>query len=151
MPLKVGLLILVQPDIEQAFEFYQKLGLEPKFHIKDRWAEFKLGDLKLVLCPTAETNLPDRHTGIVLEVEDLEQLHQDLMEKGIQLLSEPKTASHGIMASIKDPGNNVLDLYQPTPEKVAEIVRQAQERCCKDNSTDEAPKTCCKPEGNCKN
>jgi len=37
---------------------------------------------------------------------------------------------------IKDPGNNILDLYQPTPEKVKAAVQKAahdaekKEGCC---------------------
>ncbi len=27
------------------------------------------------------------------------------------------------MASMKDPGGNIIDLYQPTPEKVQKIVK----------------------------
>jgi predicted enzyme related to lactoylglutathione lyase len=133
MPFKVGMLITIQHDIETAFEFYKNLGLEPKFHIKNRWAEFTLDNIKLILCPT-EQELPDRHTGIVLEVADLKQLFIDLSAKNITFVTEPKEAPHGIMASIKDPGNNIIDLYQPTHEKITEIVKQAQ-GCCgsKDN------------------
>lgn len=151
MPFKVGLLILMQHDVEKAFEFYKTLGLSPKFHIKDRWAEFKLGNTKLVLCPVSEL-IPDRHTGIVLEVENLEVLHQELTNKGITFLTSPKTAPHGIMASIKDPGNNILDLYQPTPEKVTELVRNSQ-ACCKTDQC-KTREQCCKKScdntnGNC--
>ena len=142
MSFRIGLLIMMQHDIEKAFEFYANLGLEPKFHIKDRWAEFNVGETKIVLCPAAQ-ELPERHTGIVLEVDNLEQIYKELVAKGINLLSEPKTAAHGVMASIKDPGNNVLDLYQPTPEKVAEIVRRAQ-KCCKEELGKKDDDACCK-------
>ena len=129
MTFKVGMLITIQHDIETSFEFYKNLGLLPKFHIKNRWAEFELGQVKFILCPT-ENALPDRHTGIVLEVENLKDLHTELVGKGVVFVTEPKEATHGIMASIKDPGNNIIDLYQPTHEKVTEIVRQAQASCC---------------------
>ncbi len=129
MTFKVGMLITIQHDIEAAFEFYKRLGLLPKFHIKERWAEFELANTKLVLCPT-EKELPERHTGIVLEVADLHQLYADLSQKDIPFVTPPKEAAHGIMASIKDPGHNVIDLYQPTPEKMAEVIRQSQGGCC---------------------
>jgi hypothetical protein len=129
MTFKVGMLITIQHDIETSFEFYKNLGFAPKFHIKDRWAEFELDTIKFILCPT-ENELPDRHTGIVLEVKDLKNLHTELLAKNVTFVTEPKEAPHGIMASIKDPGNNIIDLYQPTHEKVADIVRKAQEGCC---------------------
>ena len=129
MTFKVGMLITIQHDIETSFEFYKNLGLVPKFHIKNRWAEFELDNVKFVLCPTSN-ELPDRHTGIVLEVPDLKNLHTELLAKNVIFVTEPKEAPHGIMASIKDPGNNIIDLYQPTHEKVADIVRKAQAGCC---------------------
>jgi hypothetical protein len=128
MLFKVGMLITIQHDIETSFEFYKNLGLTPKFHIKNRWAEFEVDSIKLILCPT-DNELPERHTGIVLEVKDLNQLYSDLSAKNINFVTPPKEAAHGIMASIKDPGNNIIDLYQPTHEKITEIVKQAQ-GCC---------------------
>ena len=113
MTFKVGMLITIQHDIETSFEFYKNLGLVPKFHIKNRWAEFELDNVKFVLCPTSN-ELPDRHTGIVLEVPDLKNLHTELLAKNVIFVTEPKEAPHGIMASIKVPLINFIDLYQPT-------------------------------------
>jgi predicted enzyme related to lactoylglutathione lyase len=131
MNFKVGMLITIQHDLEKSFEFYKTLGLTPKFHMEKRWAEFELGGTKLGLCPTEE-ELPERHTGIVLEVEDIQAVCKDLSAKGITFVNEPKEAPHGIMASIKDPGNNIIDLYQPTPEKVNDLVKEANKEhgCC---------------------
>lgn len=143
MTFKVGMLITIQHDLEKSFEFYKTLGLTPKFHMEKRWAEFELGNTKLGLCPT-EKELPERHTGIVLEVENLDKLYQDLLAKDITFVNEPKEAPHGIMASIKDPGNNIIDLYQPTPEKVEEMVKQAAE---KDGEGKTSP--CCKSDAGC--
>ena len=140
MTFKIGMLITIQHDIEASFEFYKNLGLMPKFHIKDRWAEFELDNTKFILCPT-ENELPERHTGIVLEVKDLKKLHEELLTKNITFVTEPKEAPHGIMASIKDPGNNIIDLYQPTHEKVANIVREAQ-GCCGAEKECDSKKKC---------
>ena len=123
---KVGILILMQNDLVKAIEFYKKVGLKQKFHLKDKWAEFILGDVKIGLCPTGQ-ELKDRHTGIVLEVDDMAKTFNELKEKGIVFLKEPFEAVHGIMAGIKDPGGNILDLYQPTPEKVSELVKKVKE------------------------
>lgn len=141
---KIGMVILMERDLAAAVEFYKNLGFRLKFHLKDKWAEFELGDVKLGLCPTDEEPGLIR-TGIVLEVVDLHKLYQERKE-AMHFFSEPNTAVHGIMVSFKDPSGNVLDFYQPTPEKVAELMKQTaqqngdQDGCCG------AEKACCDDE-----
>ena len=124
--IKVGMLILMEHDLEKAISFYQSLGFPLAFHLKGKWAELLIGDVKLGLAPTTQ-QLPDRHTGIILEIADVKKAYQELSQKGITFIREPFEAVHGIMTSIKDPGNNILDLYQPTPEKVREVIKKQQE------------------------
>jgi predicted enzyme related to lactoylglutathione lyase len=119
--IKVGMLILMENDLEKAIEFYQKLGFPLVFHLKEKWAELSIGDVKLGLAPT-DQQLPDRHTGIILEIADVKKAYTELSEKGVTFIREPFEAVHGIMTSIKDPGGNIMDLYQPTPEKVNEVI-----------------------------
>ena len=115
--MKVGMLILIENDLEKAIEFYKTMGLKLNFQVKDKWAELELSGTRIGLVPTTQT-LPDRRSGIVIEVKDLSQTYKDLKNKGLEFLNEPTTAVHGLMTSIKDPGGNILDFYQPTPEKV---------------------------------
>lgn len=123
--IRVGMLIFLQPDLEKAVDFYEnKLGLKKMFHLKGNWAEFQIGDIKLGLCPTQQS-IPDHHTGVVMQVFDVMKTYNDLKEKGVEFAFEPKVAQHGIMTSIKDPGNNYFDLYQPTPEKLRDAVKDA--------------------------
>ncbi len=123
---KVHMLILMQPDIAKAIAFYQKLGLKLVFHIKEKWAEMQLGDIKIGLCPTA--TVPEWHrTGIVLQVNDIKKTYEALKDE-VEFIAEPKEATHGIMVSFKDPAGNLLDLYQPTPEKVTQLVKEAVEQ-----------------------
>ena len=119
--IKVGMLILMENDLEKAIEFYQKLGFPLVFHLKEKWAELGIGDIKLGLAPT-DQQLPDRHTGIILEIDDVKKAYDELSQKGVTFIREPHEAVHGIMTSIKDPGGNIMDLYQPTPEKVHEVI-----------------------------
>ena len=123
-PIKLGMVIFMQPDLEKAVEFYKKLGLKLNFHLKERWAEFDLGCVKLGLCPVehAQDNV---RTGVVFEVmQDLVAFHAQMKEQGIEFINEPITAPHGVMIGVKDPGGNVFDLYQPTPEKMKDFVDQ---------------------------
>ncbi len=121
--IKVGMIILMENNLDAAIEFYKKLGFSLKFHVKEKWAEFNVGDIKLGLCPTNQQPF-ERHTGMVLEVKDIKQIRNELKSNGVEFLTEIKEAPHGFMASIKDPGGNIMDLYQPTPEKIKEFVQK---------------------------
>lgn len=123
-PIKLGMVIVMQPDLAKAVEFYQKLGLKLNFHLPNRWAEFDLGCVKIGLCPTQQEQ-DNVRTGIVFEVmQDLLALHATLKEQGVNFVNEPVIAPHGVMVGVKDPGGNVFDLYQPTPEKMKEFVEK---------------------------
>jgi len=127
---KIAMVIVMENDLQAAFQFYKTLGLKLAFHVPDRWAEFKINDLQIGLCPTTESVNLNR-TGLVFEVADLEnfyQTHKDTMS----FLDKPVEAAHGIMASVQDPSGNILDLYQPTPEKIQHLAQKLQDdqMCC---------------------
>jgi len=139
----IYMLILMESTLEEAVAFYQKIGFKQLFHLKDRWAELAAGNVRIGLCPTSQPPM-DMRTGIVLEVSDLKTFYQTMKEQ-ITFLQEPTEAVHGIMVSIKDPGGNIIDLYQPTPEKVAELVKEKvkedKDDCCSDKDGQSA--ACC--------
>lgn len=123
----VYMAVLMQKDVDAAVEFYKKFGLELKFHIKGQWAEFEVGGVKIGLCPVSYEKVENR-TGLVLEVEDLDATHKKLLAEGVEFLSEPVVAKHGVMTSFMDLHGNILDLYQPTHENVQEILKDAKVR-----------------------
>ncbi len=125
-PTRVNMLILMQPDLDKGVEFYQKMGLKLVFQIKGKWAEFLLGDVKIGLAPISE-DLPLHRTGFVWQVKDLKATYEQLKKDGVEFVREPIEALHGFMASFKDPGNSIIDLYQPTPEKVEAFMKKKQE------------------------
>ena len=137
---KVAMVIVMQNDLQAAVDFYKKLGLTLVFHVNDRWAEFKINDLQIGLCPTDEkVNL--NRTGIVFEIADLEAFYEAQKET-LSFLDKPTEAAHGIMASIQDPSGNILDLYQPTPEKIKELAeKMGADDCCKPQAD-----SCCQTE-----
>ena len=94
---------------------------------KNEAASLTHDELGVYGCPIDATDLPDRRTGIVLEVEDLRKFHQDQIDY-MTFIGEPVEAIHGLMVSFKDPGGNILDLYQPTPEKVQDLVKETVEK-----------------------
>jgi len=147
---KVHMFIMMAQDslFEDAVSFYKEIGLQPKFHLKDKWAEFQVGNMLIGVCPASQ-ELPDRRTGIVMEVEDLKTIY-DKQKDSITFLSEPVEAIHGIMASVKDPSGNIFDLYQPTPDKVRDLAQKIkEEECehcesgsCQENCTTTCTSTC---------
>lgn len=145
-PIKsLHMVILMQPNLQAAIDFYSDLGIKLIFHIKERWAEMRLGDVKIGLCPTQQV-IDNVRTGIVLEVADLKKVYQELKDR-VSFLSEPKEAVHGIMVSFKDPGGNLLDLYQPTPEKVSDLVKKTAESSKSDDES--GSKSACASTGSC--
>lgn len=127
-PIKLGMVILMQKDLAKAVEFYKKLGLAEKFHLADKWAEFDLGCVKLGLCPFDQEQ-DNIRTGLVFEVfEDLIEMHKRLAAQGVVFLADPVVAPHGVMVGVKDPGGNVFDIYQPTPEKLKEFVEKNKDQ-----------------------
>lgn len=129
--MKLHMVILFQRDLEAGVEFYKKLGLPCLVHVPKKWAECLLDSVKIALCPIDE-EIQDRHTGLVLEVADCMKLYAELLEKGVVGVQQPITAAHGIMASIKDPSGNILDIYQPVA-----LSENEEKSCC------QAPGGCC--------
>jgi hypothetical protein len=157
-PLRVNMIIFLETDIQAALEFYLKLGLVEVFNIPNRWVELQLGDVKIGLCPTSSPVQTIRSTGVVFEIDDVKAFYEKHKTE-FDFLGEPKEALHGIMVSIKDPGGNIIDLYQPTPERIKEVLSQdiselkgqgcndrKSQFCCKDDDSNDE---CCKPKKGC--
>lgn len=123
MQIKVGMFILMVNDVDKATEFYKKIGLPLKFHLENKWAEFTIKDIKLGICP-AKFESFDHHTGIVLEVDNIKEFQEQILKENIQFLRDIVEAPHGLMASIKDPSGNIIDIYEPTPEKLKEFTNK---------------------------
>ena len=124
---QLSMVILMQHDLDAAIAFYRTLGLTCKYFVKDTWAEFELGAIKIGLCKHGSQPQENR-TGIVFEVNDLDAYYHEHKE-AISFVTKPIEAAHGIMTSIQDPGGNILDIYQPTPEKLKQSL--GQDDCCK--------------------
>lgn len=142
---QVYMTVLMQSDMEKAIDFYQKLGLELLFKLDGKWAEFALGQVKIGLSPTQEVQR-GTYTGLILQTPDLNKLAEELKADGIEFVAGPEVATHGIMASFLDPSGNRLDLYQPTHEKVREVLEKEGKLCgddggCGDKAKDDG---CCK-------
>jgi predicted enzyme related to lactoylglutathione lyase len=144
---KVAMVIVMENNLEAAVEFYKKLGLKLIFHLKERWAEFKIGDLQIGLCPTSE-KIEYNRTGIVFEIADLAAFYE-AQKDALSFLDKPVEATHGVMVSLQDPSGNIIDLYQPTPEKVKDLAQKmgGQDACCGNPANgEEKSDSCCRSE-----
>ncbi len=143
---RVSMIILMQHDLEAAVTFYQLFdGLKLRFHLLNKWAEFTLEQTKLGLCPTSIQPTEMVHTGLVLETSNLLSFYEKY-KCTISFVGEPIIKPHGIMIRIKDPGENLIDLYEPTPEQLKELVRQVNNRVNsdEDNISVSSQASCCR-------
>jgi predicted enzyme related to lactoylglutathione lyase len=104
-------------DLERATAFYRdKLGLALQFSSQEHgYASFAAGAVRLgVALPGADhANLVGRHTGVGLEVADLEAEHVRLTGLGVQFTMPPaRQPWGGFMAMIADADGNIFYLDQ---------------------------------------
>jgi predicted enzyme related to lactoylglutathione lyase len=130
MSVTVYMFIIMEHDLLAAIEFYTMLGFKLKFHLKNQWAEMLADNIKIGLCYIGQ-ELPERRSGLVVQVNDLMDFYTKYKD-ALPFIGEPKEKVHGIMIGLKDPGGNIIDLYQPTPEKVADLIKKAkkEDNCC---------------------
>jgi lactoylglutathione lyase len=85
------------------------------------WAQFKVGDCFLGVERVAEGDvmhepLMGRFVGVSLQVENIEDVHRELVERGVAFVSSPeKQPWGGVLAHFKDPEENVLTLLGGVP------------------------------------
>jgi catechol 2,3-dioxygenase-like lactoylglutathione lyase family enzyme len=78
------------------------------------WLIFRTGPSELGVHPTSgEGYSSPRHQAISFIVDDLETTMAELREKGAQFSSGPDDHGYGIVAMVKVPGADDVQLYQP--------------------------------------
>jgi len=104
-------------NLDDAIAFYQgKLGLDIQFSSPEHgYASLAAGPIRLGLAVPGpdESQLIGRHTGVGLDVADLESEHTRLTGLGVEFPMPPaKQPWGGFMALMTDPDGNVLYLDQ---------------------------------------
>jgi len=100
-------------ELPRAIEFYQgRLGLDLQFSSPHHgYAALSAGVIRLGLAVagTDEAELVGRHTGVGLQVADLESEHTRLTGLGVRFTMPPtRQPWGGFMALMADPDGNVL-------------------------------------------
>ncbi len=102
----------------ETVEFYKHtIGLPVKFDGIDMgWVEFDLGGASLAVerqDPASEESesYVGRFVGISIQVEDIDSVYGELVERGVEFLGPPaKQPWGGVLAHFKDPDQNVITL-----------------------------------------
>lgn len=127
---KIEMIILPQVDIEKALSWYESIGADCIKHTPRKWAELRVGEIIIALCPAVKEMQP-RRSGIVFAVDDIYACY-DAWKDTIQFLDKPHRASHGIIVSIQDPSGHIHDVYQPMQTKTcARACSNVKEGSCK--------------------
>lgn len=110
---KLALMIVSVRDYQAMKDWYSKvLGLEITEETDEgQWATFKLpqGDAEFAVHVMGESPRIEP----AIEVEDIQATVEELRERGVEIIKEPRDPGHGqILADIRDPEGNVINLFQ---------------------------------------
>ncbi len=114
--LTVGNLMLGVRDMARSVAFYRDaLGLPLRF-ASEEFTFFDGGGVTLVLHHMA--SLPaapdERRTEVVFHVEDIDDAHRALAERGVDFRIEPRIATGpSWVADFRDPDGHVLSIFGP--------------------------------------
>jgi catechol 2,3-dioxygenase-like lactoylglutathione lyase family enzyme len=111
--------------VDEAIEFYERLGFKVRLHPGPGFAMLSRDDLRLLLntpgggggagqpMPDGTLPQPGGWNRIQLEVDDLDATVADLREAHIPFRSEIITGNGGRQVLADDPSGNPIELFQP--------------------------------------
>ncbi len=89
--------------------FMDKIGLKPSYKTSI-WTEFPLENITIALLQ--DNNASPRKTGIVFEVDDINEVVGRLKDKDVEV-SEINDIGFGLLAFFKDLEGNEYEIFQP--------------------------------------
>ena len=114
-------------DVDEAIRFYvDHLGFTEVMHPAPAFAMLTRGDLRLALSkpgggpgggaarPDGTLPTPGGWNRFAIEVDDVEQLHEQLVNAGVHARSTVIEGVGGRQVIIDDPSGNPVELFQPT-------------------------------------
>ena len=107
-------------DLAVAKEFYEKIGLTPKFDFPDRgMAAYRVGTQEPAVILKDMSKYPDCKPTIWFVVDSVKTQYQELLEKGICFLSGPFPIRTGLAVEFEDPFGNRLGItdYSGAPQR----------------------------------
>lgn len=88
------------------------LGLQLKFHDKDRWFQYGVGTGNVSIACKEEALPATSGLVMVFEVEDFAAAQDRIAAAGGQVLGIRDMGSHGAVLSLKDPEGNIVQLFK---------------------------------------
>jgi len=119
----VAAVLLYSPSPEALVHFYRvKLGVPLERvelqGVDPHWA-CDISSVYISIWPLAEGEedpAPGRgRAGMALYVRDVWLTFERLREEGVEVLRPPTRSAMGLIAQLRDPDGNLLELYQPLP------------------------------------
>jgi predicted enzyme related to lactoylglutathione lyase len=102
----------VANDMDLMHAFYEgALELPLAFRDRDKWCQFKAGQISFALSSPSEAAQGARGSVIVFDAIDVAALAQRIERLGGRHLSSRDMGSHGIVATFADPENNLFQLH----------------------------------------
>jgi len=116
----VGRVMIPVTDQDRAIEFYERLGFskiaDVPFGDGNRWVEVSLGSgTTLALVPPQQGNPVGVDTRIALDTDDIEALHGELKQAGVDIDDEVSRMGGPVppLCWFRDPDGNTLMLVEP--------------------------------------
>jgi predicted enzyme related to lactoylglutathione lyase len=112
--MKVKHVYLTASQPARLAEFYTKTGLSIRFADGERWIQFRTeGAAFCVSGPDESASSPSSNAIVVFEVDQLEPVVDRAVAAGATLIAPVRDmGSHGRVAQIRDPDNNVIQLFE---------------------------------------
>jgi predicted enzyme related to lactoylglutathione lyase len=102
----------VAHDMPRQRAFYEGLlGMRCRFEDGRRWVQYAPGGSNLALAEPGEAPEGLRGGIAVLEVETLDNLAAEVGAAGGTVLGQRSMGSHGVVATVRDPEGNLLQLW----------------------------------------
>mgnify|MGYP002641562292 CR=1 FL=1 len=120
-PLAVAAVLLYSPAPEELARFYRvKLGVPLERvelqGVEAHWA-CDINHVYISIWPGEgeQGELPPGRAGMALYVRDVWLTFERLKEEGVEVMAQPTRSAMGLIARLRDPDGNPLELYQPLP------------------------------------
>lgn len=117
-PLAIAAVLLLSPDPDRLARFYaEKLGLPLQRvalpEVEPHWA-CEIRQVYFSIWPDGRGGQPSAGSGgVALYVPDVQRDFDRLVDLGVPVEFSPKRTAMGIIARLRDPDGNPVELYQP--------------------------------------
>lgn len=99
-------------SVGSARTFYERtLGLSAKFSDDERWVQYAIGGSNFAIA-SVEESAAEQGTIAVFEVDDIEATKAKAVKNGGAIVGERDMGSHGTTVTIRDPENNLFQLFK---------------------------------------